>query len=582
MKNEKILVGNPIVYYAIALFLGSFSFTIFYETVIIFVVFTTIFFLFIYFTIDIKFSNIIVLFYILGYFFNIFYFSYNLPKKHSELVVDITYDRGFFKRGALDGRYVNLLGCNKELKKGDKVYIKGDFERNIDISAGVIGEIKVNSSRKIGESRLIKINNIKDKMYKEFNSILGEENTSILMALAFGEEDYISLEDKEDLKTLGVVHAISVSGFHMVIIFKILDFIPMLGIKSFIAFLYVIFTGGKPSTLRAFLMILILKLSPKLFKNYSVLGALSFSSLLILSIRPYYVVNPGFVLSYLSVIGIILFNKKISKKLYVLPKYLRESLSLTLSSQSLSALYSIVLFKEYSLGGFLGNIFLIPIYSILVILGNIALICRMVTPLFNFICYTILSLMEGYNIVKKVLLLIVPSNIKLDYFHVISIVILFISYILIKKGYKYAKFSTISILIFYFLSTFSFTPEIHFYNLGHKECAIIKYKWDKIAICKDLDDLKRIKEVVDKSFIIDNGTTEEISLNNYFIKGKTNKAWGDNLVIEVNSEKNNSVISTLPQKPLKNFYNNCKIIEVKGKKLYNNYGKVYAKLYLIE
>lgn len=582
MKEDEVLVGNPLIYCAFALFLGAFDYTIFYENEFIGVAFAASFFIIVFLTLNKELYYMIIIFFIMGYFINMIYFTTNLPDKNAKIVVNIMEDRGFIKRATYKGKELNILKSKENFKKGDIVYLEGEFKRNIDFSRGNIGEIETNYAKKIAEGKLSKVNLLKENLYKKFSEVLGEENTGVLMALSFGEDQYISKEHKEELKDLGVIHAISVSGFHMAIIFKVLDFIPFLSVKSFVAFLYVLFTGAKPSTTRAFIMIFILKVSPKIFKSYNVLAALSFSSLIILSLKPYYVVNPGFVLSYLAVLGIIIFNNKISRKLYKLPKFIRESLSLTISSQSLSSFYSIAIFNQYSMGGFLGNLFLLPFYSFIVILGNVALIFNTVPFIFKPICYIILSIMELYNIIENLLLRIVPKSIYLNYFHILCFVFIIFSYILIKKGFKYAKFSTIPIAIFYFLSVFNLFPQINFYNIGTRECAIIKYKWNSIAICKNPEDLKKIKEPIDKSFILDNYQTEEIELRNYTIIGKSSKTFKNNIILEFQDEKEKFIITTLSKKYLNISYEDVKIIEAKGKKLYNNYGKSFAKLYLIE
>lgn len=582
MKENEGLIGNPLVYCAFALFLGSFDYTIFYENKFIGVAFAASFFFIVLLTLNKELYYMIVAFFILGYLINMAYFTINLPHRKSNIVVNIVEDKGFIKRATYKGKQLNIFKSKENFKKGDIVYLSGDFKRNIDFSKGIIGEIEAKHTKKIGEGKLSKVNILKQDLYGKFCNMIGEDNTAILMALSFGEDQYISKGYKEELKDLGVIHAISVSGFHMAIVFKILDFIPFLSVKSFIAFLYVLFTGAKPSTVRAFIMIFILKLSPKVFKSYNILASLSISSLLILCIKPYYVVNPGFILSYLAVLGIIIFNKKISRKLYRLPKFIRESLSLTISSQSLSSFYSIAIFNQYSMGGFLGNLFLLPFYSFIVILGNVALIFNKISVIFNSICYIILSIIELYNIIEEFLIKIVPKSIYLNYYHLLCLVFIIFSYILIKKGFKYAKFSSIPITIFYFLSVFNIVPQVNFYNIGTRECAIIKYKWNSIAICKSSEDLKKIKEPIDKSFILDNGKTEELMLKNYIIKGKSNKIFKNNIILEFNKGEKFFVVSSVPKKTLNISYKNMKIIEVKGKKLYNNYGKSFAKLYLIE
>ena len=52
----------------------------------------------------------------------------------------------------------------------------------------------------------------------------------------------------------------------------------------------------------------------------------------LLAINPYKILDVGLQLSYGGTIGIILFNKKLNRKLYKLPKKIREGISVSISS----------------------------------------------------------------------------------------------------------------------------------------------------------------------------------------------------------------------------------------------------------
>ncbi len=154
----------------------------------------------------------------------------------------------------------------------------------------------------------------------------------MVMSLCFGETKYISNSDKDILKKLGVIHVVSVSGFHMAIIYKLLERVLGLTLAIPVSFLYVILTGMKSSAIRAFIMIIILKLSKKVFRKYDSLSSISLAAIIILLNKPYYMLDIGFMLSF-YLPSILLYNKKISRTLYKLPQRINSCLSLTLSSQ---------------------------------------------------------------------------------------------------------------------------------------------------------------------------------------------------------------------------------------------------------
>ena len=125
-----------------------------------------------------------------------------------------------------------------------------------------------------------------------------------------------------------------------------------------IAFAYVLFTGAPASAVRAYIMILILNLGMVVKRNYSPLAALSLAGIIIILIKPYDIYNLGFILSFLATLGIILFSKKLNKKLYRLPNLFRSTIAISISAQILT--FPIILlflfYHIFSINGILKKI----------------------------------------------------------------------------------------------------------------------------------------------------------------------------------------------------------------------------------
>lgn len=438
-NNEEFIFGRPLVCCAISLFLGTISYFTFSESFLIGVAFATSFFIISYLAMGYRNFIIIFVFFILGNLFNYTYFSVGLPKNSDIVKVQIIRDKHFFKMAKIKGRNISIIGIYDSIKEGTYVEVEGEFTGKADYSMGIIGELKVRKYNILTESRKGTVYEIKENIYNKFSKLLGDKNASILMALCFGEDKYIDYTYKEELSYLGVVHIISVSGFHMGIIFMILGVIPSNLIQCIVAFIYVVFTGCKPSTCRAFIMIVILKLGKYVYKEYDSLSALGLSAIILLSLAPYYSGNAGFILSYTSVIGIILFNDKLKLLLYKLPKFLNESISLSLASMSISSLYSIMIFGKLSVGSIIGNLFLIPIYSLVTILGSVSIIFFRIDWVFTILNYMILGGLTINNLIKDFLMKVILPPINLEYYHIIFILVLVLSYVMNKKGKKEAK-----------------------------------------------------------------------------------------------------------------------------------------------
>src|SRR3712207_4388529 len=110
-KESSFIIGNPLIYYSLALFLGAVSYVIFYEDYFIGVAFATSFFFIMAKTTGSKFFYLISIFFILGLFFNFAYFSFSLPYDcKNYLKVTVNEDTGYCKLCKYKGRYINILG----------------------------------------------------------------------------------------------------------------------------------------------------------------------------------------------------------------------------------------------------------------------------------------------------------------------------------------------------------------------------------------------------------------------------------------------------------------------------------------
>ncbi|MCS4470283.1 ComEC/Rec2 family competence protein [Clostridium botulinum] len=276
-----------------------------FNNILLGAVFTASFLIIIFINEDSKNFIIILLFFILAMFSFYSYFTIDVP---DNIKVRITKKEKYYCFGDYKGRNIFIIGKTKELKEGVKTTIEGEFTRDIRYSSGSLGSFKVKKVKGKEEDIVYNIYNFKSIAYNEFKEQLGENKTAMVMSLCFGETKYISNSDKDILKKLGVIHAVSVSGFHMAIIYKLLERVLGLTLAIPVSFLYIILTGMKSSAIRAFIMIIILKLSKKVFRKYDSLSSISLAAIIILLNKPYYILDIGFMLSFLSTIGILLYK----------------------------------------------------------------------------------------------------------------------------------------------------------------------------------------------------------------------------------------------------------------------------------
>jgi competence protein ComEC len=527
-----------------AFYIGCISYIEFNHSFFIGAVLAASFLIIILITVDKKFSIIIICFFMAAVFVSVGY--YRIASMNKSEKINIVKKKEYYVLGKIRGRNIILKGDIFKLNEGDRILAYGKFEKEIDYSRGVVGSFYIDQYKLYKGGVASTLHNIKKSSYKAFERNLGKEKAAIVMSICFGEAGYLSEEQQLDFKKLGVVHAISVSGFHMAIIYKLLE--GFLGIPASIAvsFLYVIFTGAQPATLRAFLMILALKLSKKVFRNYDSLSALSLSALIILSVKPYYVLDVGFILSYLSTLGIILYYDKIKRALFKLPKSINESVSLTLSAQAFSAAYAGMVFSNISFGFLAGNIILLPMYTVIVIAGNAAFLLIKIEFIFSIVCKFIKIVMVALDGATYLLLKITPPVSDISYLDSLSILLLVSFLILIKKGFSKFKYAPLFVLGMLMLQSYNFFPTIDYVSLGYKEGIILSYRNERILVHNLSEEFIQIEDNLKVTKIIANPKkTVELKLGKYCRARVMPSRQGHNNTInlEINAFNNKTIIT---------------------------------------
>ncbi|WP_291636271.1 ComEC/Rec2 family competence protein [Clostridium sp.] len=454
-----------------------------------------------YFTIDKKFFYLVVCFFIIGAVNYYSYFNVNLPSKQT-VKVRISDKSTYYCYAKYNNKKIILEGNIFDLMEGRNVWINGDFQKSAVYERGTIGTYRVSDYKICKEDLISKIGNFRSGLYDKFLEVLGKEKAALVMGVCFGDSGYIEKTQKEDFRKLGISHVISVSGLHMSIVYKALEIIFGYKIAILCSFGYMIFTGGKASTIRAFIMIFILKISSVVYKKYDSLSALSLSAIIILLIRPFSILDIGFMLSFLCVLGIIVYNEKIKKVLYKLPSAINESFSLSISSQIFSVPYALFALKTFSLGILVSNLLLLPFYTIVVILGNIGLVCSAFYQLFNLINYGLFSVLTIIEFIQKVLGAALPKIIYFSYIESLVVFGLYICYLGIKIGYRQFKYVPFCIIFVFIFQTYKIFPEISYISINNNDVVLLQYKENTIAVTTgniNVQDLK-VPVIIDKIF----------------------------------------------------------------------------------
>ncbi len=519
-------VANPMVYIFITLILSSITFGLFsdFKKLAIFIV--SFFFICVFYYCGISFTFVISLIFVMGLFMNFSYYNINF---NADAQVRILKNNSYETIGYYNGKKIIIENFKDKLTQGDKFNVKGTFKNNPIKEKGIVGSLFINNIKKSDDDFISNLYHIKNKVYKMLEENLGKRKAGLISSIAFGYSECLDDEDKEYMKSFGIIHAISVSGLHVAIVYSVLR--RFLGVKiGLIAtIIYVLFTGSNYSSIRAFLMLSTLELSYLLKRNNNSISALSISGIILLLMRPYAVFEVSFHLSYLATLGIILCNKKLNYKFYKLPKILRNTLSISLSAQIFTFPYLILVFKDFSINFILGNLFLMPFINLIVIYGNILPITYVIPSLFDFCSYINLIILKWFDwTVDKLDYYSLPIISGNEYIAVFYMSILISLYFIKNNQYKFIYLPFLFIVVIT-IEMYSPLPKIQYYNEG---AFLLTYKGDRVLITnKNNIDIKKLKDITfSKKVYRENGI---INIDN---KVKI-KQYKNNCILKVDEKK---------------------------------------------
>lgn len=426
-------------------------------------------------------SIILMAFFILSIANNFIYYRIDINNQKI-FTVRISSIYKYSAEGEVSGRRVKLIGLENRIASGEKCIVKGNFKREIDMNRGIIGTIYVEKTLGVKQDYIFKLKNISRIYYNKLKNIVGEKDSALISSTTLGFTTALTEEQNEDMEALGIIHVISVSGFHIALIFLILDRLVSIKLSIPLCLLYVIITGASSPTVRAFFMILVLKLSKKFYKNYDGLSSLALSALILILYKPYFLFDIGFGLSYLATLGILIMYKPLLRVFYKLPKKINEGVSICFAAQIFTIPYISVTLKQFSLNFLIGNIVVLPLFTPLVIIGNIALVFLWSDTIFSFISkgfYPIMLCIDGAVKISKA---VTVPNIYLGENFFYGYLFLLICFYMYYKGFKRFKILSYSVMVYMIIINYSFYPKIIISEEKWNKAVVVEYGFNKTLI----------------------------------------------------------------------------------------------------
>jgi competence protein ComEC len=209
-------------------------------------------------------------------------------------------------------------------------------------------------------------------LYKKYG--IDGNDYAVISAFTLGYKDALNPLIRKSFAAAGAMHFIAVSGLHVGIIFYILNILLrfpgrikwLKGLKIaliiIILWFYALIAGLAPSVIRATVMFTIIQAGISLNRPVNIYNVLAATAYFMLLSDPAQISDTGFQLSFISVLGIVFFQPRLSRLLIFknrLPDRIWTLFTASLAAQTAVLPAVILYFHQLPVFGWLTNILII-------------------------------------------------------------------------------------------------------------------------------------------------------------------------------------------------------------------------------
>ena len=212
---------------------------------------------------------------------------------------------------------------------------------------------------------------------------------AIISALLLGQRQDISKEIYDSYSQAGAIHILAVSGLHVGIVLLLLNYLlkPLeflkrgkylkMGVIVILLWCFAIVAGLSASVTRAVTMFTIIAIAMHLKRPTNIYNTLAISAFVLLLIKPNFLFDVGFQLSYMAVLAIVIIQPMLYK-LYI-PRYKVVDLFWNVFTVTLAAQFGVIplsLYYFHQFPGlfFLSNLVIIPFLGIILGFGIVVIL----------------------------------------------------------------------------------------------------------------------------------------------------------------------------------------------------------------
>lgn len=237
---------------------------------------------------------------------------------------------GGLQRFRLSGIKINFA-LYPEIHYGDQIVVEGV------VSNGELQNPKVIT---IDKDNLF-LYQFRRKVISFYQQNLPQPDAGLIEGITLGGKSGLSYDFYQKLKSTGTTHVVVASGMNVTIVAKFLLAILLPIIKRGKALIltligiwtYSLLSGFEAPIIRAGIMATIALGSQGVGRLSQTSRALFLAGAFMLIAKPVWITDLGFILSFISTASILVFEARIRKKLFFLPRFFKEGLSTSWAAQ---------------------------------------------------------------------------------------------------------------------------------------------------------------------------------------------------------------------------------------------------------
>lgn len=295
----------------------------------------------------------------------------------SDRVTSEPFKYSYYQSISLRGLKI-YLPIYPEISYGDFVILEGVVEGN-KLEDPVLIE------RKESHGFLYRL---RAKLLDNFRKSLPEPHASLLAGVTLGIKSGMPKDFWDALKKTGTAHVVVASGMNVTLVASFLIGLLTLFLprgKAIIfavvgVWFYAILSGFDAPIIRAAIMGSIAFVAQKVGRVTFAWRGLILSALVMLIIKPNWIGDIGFILSFLATAAILAFEPKFKKIFSFLPKIVREGFSTSLSAQIGVAPVIYLTFGQFNILSPIINTLIAPIIAPMTLVAGVSSLVGLIIP----------------------------------------------------------------------------------------------------------------------------------------------------------------------------------------------------------